>query len=60
MRLGTLSRDTLTLARRKIREVEDYQLVTLMKHLGYDVSKAHRALADCYLTYQLYKKLNEI
>jgi DNA polymerase III epsilon subunit-like protein len=35
-------------------------LVTLMKHLGYDVSKAHRALADCYLTYQLYKKLNEI
>ena len=60
MRLGTLSRDTLALARRKIRGVEDYQLVTLMKHLGYDVSKAHRALADCYLTYQLYKKLNEI
>lgn len=60
MRLGTLSRDTLALARRKIRGVEDYQLVTLMKHLGYDVSKAHRALADSYLTYQLYKKLNEI
>ena len=60
MRLRTLSRDTLALARRKIRGVEDYQLVTLMKHLGYDVSKAHRALADCYLTYQLYKKLNEI
>lgn len=60
MRLGTLSRDTLALARRKIRGVEDYRLVTLMKHLGYDVSKAHRALADCYLTYQLYKKLNEI
>ncbi len=60
MRLGTLSRDTLALARRKIKGVEDYRLVTLMKYLGYDVSKAHRALADCYLTYQLYKKLNEI
>lgn len=60
MRLGTASKDTLSLARRKIRRVEDYQLVTLMRYLEYDVSKAHRALADCYLTYQLYQKLNEI
>jgi len=35
-------------------------LEALMKHLGYEVSNAHRALADCYLTWQLYQKLNEI
>ena len=28
--------------------------------LGYEVSNAHRALADCYLTWQLYQKLNEM
>ena len=31
-----------------------------MKHLGYEVSNAHRALADCYFTWQLYQKLNEM
>lgn len=60
MKLGTASRDTLALSRRKIRGVGSYQLEALMKHLGYEVSNAHRALADCYLTWQLYQKLNEI
>ena len=32
----------------------------ISKHLGYEVSNAHRALADCYLTWQLYQKLNEM
>ena len=60
MRLGTASRDTLALSRRKIKGVGSYQLEALMKHLGYEVSNAHRALADCYLTWQLYQKLNEM
>jgi len=60
MRLGTASRDTLALSRRKIKGVGSYQLEVLMKHLGYEVSNAHRALADCYLTWQLYQKLNEM
>ena len=60
MRLETASRDTLALSRRKIKGVGSYQLEALMKHLGYEVSNAHRALADCYLTWQLYQKLNEM
>lgn len=60
MKLGTASRDTLALSRRKIKGVGSYQLEALMKHLGYEVSNAHRALTDCYLTYQLYQKLNEM
>ena len=60
MRLETASRDTLAWSRRKIKGVGSYQLEALMKHLGYEVSNAHRALADCYLTWQLYQKLNEM
>lgn len=60
MRLETASRDTLALSRRKIKGVGSYQLEVLMKHLGYEVSNAHRALADCYFTWQLYQKLNEM
>ena len=60
MQLGTASKDTLALLRRKIKGVGSYQLEALMKHLGYEVSNAHRALPDCYLTYQLYQKLNEM
>ena len=60
MRLGTASRDTLALSRRKIKGVGSYQLEVLMKHLGYEVSNTHRALADCYFTWQLYQKLNEM
>ena len=60
MRLETASRDTLALSRRKIKGVGSYQLEALMKHLGYEVSNAHRALADCYFTWQLYQKLNEM
>ena len=39
---------------------EKLPVEALMKHLGYEVSNAHRALTDCYLTYQLYQKLNEM
>ena len=60
MRLETASRDTLALSRRKIKGVGSYQLEALMKQLGYEVSNAHRALADCYFTWQLYQKLNEM
>ena len=60
MQLETASKDTLALSRRKIKGVGSYQLEALMKHLGYEVSNAHRALPDCYLTYQLYQKLNEM
>ena len=51
--------DTLTLARRKVFDVVDYKLNTVADHFSMDTSNHHRALADCYLTYGIYKKLNE-
>ncbi|MBS5343521.1 MAG: type I-E CRISPR-associated endoribonuclease Cas2 [Clostridium sp.] len=52
--------DTLTLARRKIFDVVDYKLNTIASYFSLDTSNHHRALADCYLTYGIYKKLNEL
>lgn len=52
--------DTLSLARRKIDGVENHKLSTLAAYYSLDTTNAHRALGDCYLTHQLYIKLNEI
>lgn len=52
--------DTLTLARRKVFDVVDYKLNTIASYFSLDSSNHHRALADCYLTYGIYKKLNEL
>ena len=52
--------DTLTLSRRKVFDVEDYKLNTIANYFSMDTSNHHRALADCYLTYGIYKKLNEL
>ncbi len=52
--------DTLTIARRKVLNVDNYQLGTLANYFSLDIAKQHRALSDCYLTYGIYKKLKEI
>lgn len=52
--------DTLLLARRRIRDVNQYSLEHLSKHFGFDTSQLHRAIPDCKLTFALFKKLNEI
>lgn len=49
--------DTLALSRRKIRQVENYKLGTLARHFEIATEQAHRSLADCETTYQLYEKL---
>ncbi len=49
--------DTLTLARRKVFDVVDYKLNTIASYFSLDTSNHHRALADCYLTYGIYKKV---
>ena len=52
--------DTIKLARRKVMDVNDYSLSTLAEHMNIDTKGIHRALTDCHITYQLYKRLNEI
>ena len=51
--------DLLDLARRKVDGVSDYKLATLADHLSLERRSAHRALPDCYLALELYRKLNE-
>lgn len=52
--------DTLQLAKRKLDTVSDYKLTTLAAYFGLDASGAHRALADCRLTFAVFEKLNEL
>jgi CRISPR-associated protein Cas2 len=54
------STDTLSLARRKIVDIDNYKLGTLTEHFGIKVSNPHRSISDCIATYQIYEKLNEI
>ena len=58
--IKNICKDTLSLARRRIKNVEDYKLKTLVEYFGIKVDEAHRALADCNMTYMLYEKLNEL
>lgn len=53
--------DTLLLSRKRVEGVENYKLATVAKSLAVAMSdEMHRALGDCYLTYGVYVKLNEI
>ncbi len=52
--------DVLKTARKKIMGLSDYKLNTLGNYFGLDISGAHRALKDCYLTYEVFEKLNEL
>lgn len=51
--------DVLTLARRRVRDVPDHRLDTLVAHFGVPREEQHRALADCVAAFHVYEKLNE-
>lgn len=55
--ISNRSIDTLTLSRRKIKQVDNYKLNTLARHFGITTEQTHRSLADCETTYQLYEEL---
>lgn len=52
--------DTMILAKRKVKGIRDYKLQTIAEKLSIDTTGHHRALRDCYITYGIYLKLNEI
>lgn len=52
--------DTLSLARRYVREAGDYRLTSLMEHFGLEYPNPHRSLSDCRATFHLLCKLIEI
>lgn len=52
--------DTLTFARRRIKDIPDHRLETLAGYFEIKPERFHRALDDCCTTFQIYEKLNEI
>lgn len=52
--------DTMILAKRRLKGLKDYKLQTIAETLSVDAKGQHRALEDCYITYGIYTKLNEI
>ncbi len=49
--------DTLPLARMTLPELSHHKMTDLATYFGISTSGAHRALADCYMTYQVYERL---
>jgi len=52
-------KDTIWIARQKLRRLRSYSLNSLTKHYGIKNEDAHRALSDVYATYNLFLKLKE-
>ncbi|MBN2604479.1 MAG: 3'-5' exonuclease [Bacilli bacterium] len=53
-------RDTVWIARQKIKGLRSYSLKNLTEYFGIVNETAHRALSDVYATYQLLLKLDEM
>ena len=51
--------DALALARKRVRDVNNYKLGSLAEYFGISC-KQHRALSDCETLYRVFLKLNEI
>lgn len=50
--------DVLSLARKKLENVDNYKLETVAHALGIQIGTSHRSLEDCKLIYEAYSKLN--
>lgn len=53
-------KDTVWIARSKIKMLKSYSLKNLTEYFGITNITAHRALSDVYATYELYEKLNKL
>ena len=49
--------DTLFVSRREMKFLGSHSLQTLSAYYGIEYSKAHRALEDCFINYQVYEKM---
>lgn len=52
--------DTYNLSRIYLRELPCHKLADLANHLNIEIHDSHRAEADCYTTYSLYKELKPL
>lgn len=51
--------DTLPLTKQKL-DLDNYKLSTIAEHFNIDTQNAHRALKDCYITYECFEKLQHL
>lgn len=49
--------DTFAIAKRLLPELMHYRLVDLAAYYSVGTQNAHRALSDCYMTYQVYESM---
>lgn len=49
--------DTLFASRREMKFLGSHSLQTLSAYYGIDYTKAHRAVQDCFINYQVYEKM---
>lgn len=54
---GVMCKDTVWMARAKLRRLRGYSLKALCEQFGIINQQAHRALSDVYATYEVYKHL---
>ena len=52
--------DVLSLARKRVRNIQNYKLGSLAEYFEIVYEKQHRALADCEILHEVFLKLNEI
>ena len=52
--------DTLKIARKLLKAIENHKLETLARYFNVDTSNNHRALKDCEMTLAVYKELCKI
>jgi DNA polymerase III epsilon subunit-like protein len=52
--------DTLTLARKLVKGVENYSLKTLLNYFHIDHDNAHRSIGDCKSTMKLFEEIRKI
>lgn len=52
-------RDTLDIARKRLKGIQNYKLATLAEYFSLDSTQAHRVLPDCDTTHQIYQKLQQ-
>jgi CRISPR-associated protein Cas2 len=52
--------DVLSLARLKMRGLQNYRLATVATHFGIERKEKHRAIEDCWTTFRIYERLRTI
>lgn len=49
--------DTMLVARKKLPQLNNHKLITIIKHYNLGESQDHRSMSDCLYTYQVYEML---